>query len=232
MRPTGRPPGSSKTRSPRPIRPPSWVGALHRARQGTVYRDRRGDGCRRAYLQHAFGGAGGPHGRQARGDGPGLCAFRQRDLDHRSGVREPGDPAERSRPHPLSHGHPAEPSRYLFLRHRGRARGPRIGGGCDGRSGGHRGRRSDGPHRDGAAGSAHDLDPRARGVGVGIGAGGLERSHRGMLRFEHPSLGVAGVGASLPISDALFPVRRQEGGITTGVALHNLDRVRGCCAAT
>ena len=45
----------------------------------------------------------------------------------------------------------------------------------------------------------------------------------GMLRFEHPDLGVAGVGASPPVSDALFPVRRQEGGITTGVALHNLE---------
>ena len=45
----------------------------------------------------------------------------------------------------------------------------------------------------------------------------------GMLRFEHPALGVAGVGAGPPVSDALFPVRRQEGGITTGVALHNLE---------
>ena len=38
----------------------------------------------------------------------------------------------------------------------------------------------------------------------------------GMLRFEHPDFGVAGAGASQPLSDALFPVRRQEGGITTG----------------
>ncbi len=45
----------------------------------------------------------------------------------------------------------------------------------------------------------------------------------GMLRFAHPALGVAGVGASPPVSDAIFPVRRQEGGITTGVALHNLE---------
>ena len=44
----------------------------------------------------------------------------------------------------------------------------------------------------------------------------------GMLRFDHPDIGVAGMGASPPVSDALFPVRRQEGGITTGVALHNL----------
>ena len=45
----------------------------------------------------------------------------------------------------------------------------------------------------------------------------------GMLRFEHPDLGVAGAGASPSVSDALFPVRRQEGGINTGVALHNLE---------
>ena len=49
----------------------------------------------------------------------------------------------------------------------------------------------------------------------------------GMLRFEHPALGVAGVGASPPVSAALFPVRRQEGGITTGVALHNLESSPG-----
>ncbi len=49
----------------------------------------------------------------------------------------------------------------------------------------------------------------------------------GMLRFDHPDFGVAGVGASLPLSDALFPVRRQEGGITTGVALHNLESSPG-----
>ena len=45
----------------------------------------------------------------------------------------------------------------------------------------------------------------------------------GMVRFDHPGIGVAGVGASTPVSDAIFPVRRQEGGITTGVALHNLE---------
>ncbi len=49
----------------------------------------------------------------------------------------------------------------------------------------------------------------------------------GMLRFEHPDFGVAGVEASPPVSDALFPVRRQEGGITTGVALHNLESSPG-----
>ena len=44
----------------------------------------------------------------------------------------------------------------------------------------------------------------------------------GMLRFDLPGIGVAGVGVSSPISDALFPVRRQEAGINTGVAVHNL----------
>ena len=45
----------------------------------------------------------------------------------------------------------------------------------------------------------------------------------GMLRFDLPGIGEAVVGASQPVSDALFPVRRQEGGITTGVAIHNLE---------
>ena len=49
----------------------------------------------------------------------------------------------------------------------------------------------------------------------------------GMLRFEHPALGVAGVGASPPVRDVLFPVRRQEGAITTGVAIHNLESSPG-----
>ena len=44
----------------------------------------------------------------------------------------------------------------------------------------------------------------------------------GVLRFDLPGIGVAGVGASLPIADALFPARRQAGGISTAVAIHNL----------
>ena len=43
----------------------------------------------------------------------------------------------------------------------------------------------------------------------------------GVLRFDLPGIGVAGVGASQPVRDALFPARRQEGGIRTGVALRN-----------
>ena len=45
----------------------------------------------------------------------------------------------------------------------------------------------------------------------------------GVLRFNLPDIGVAGVGASTPVRDVVFPVRRQEGGINTGVAIHNLE---------
>ena len=45
----------------------------------------------------------------------------------------------------------------------------------------------------------------------------------GMLRFDLSAIGEAVVGASPPVGDALFPVRRREGGITTGVAVHNLE---------
>ncbi len=45
----------------------------------------------------------------------------------------------------------------------------------------------------------------------------------GVLRFSLPGAGVAGVGASEPVADALFPARRLAGGINTGVALRNLE---------
>ena len=43
----------------------------------------------------------------------------------------------------------------------------------------------------------------------------------GVLRFDLPGIGVAGVGASPPVRDALFPARRQAGGISTAAAIHN-----------
>ena len=43
----------------------------------------------------------------------------------------------------------------------------------------------------------------------------------GVLRFDLPSIGVAGVGASQPVRDAIFPARRQAGGISTAAAIHN-----------
>ena len=49
----------------------------------------------------------------------------------------------------------------------------------------------------------------------------------GALRYDLPAIGEAVVGASPPLSDALFPVRRRAGGITTGVALQNLESSPG-----
>ena len=43
----------------------------------------------------------------------------------------------------------------------------------------------------------------------------------GVLRFDLPRIGVAGVGASQPVQDAIFPARRQAGGISTAAAIHN-----------
>ena len=45
----------------------------------------------------------------------------------------------------------------------------------------------------------------------------------GVLRFDIAGIGVAGVQVSQPLRDAIFPVRRREGGIATGMALHNRE---------
>ena len=45
----------------------------------------------------------------------------------------------------------------------------------------------------------------------------------GMLRFDLPHVGMAVVGAGTPVGDAIFPVRRREGGINTEIAIHNLE---------
>ena len=45
----------------------------------------------------------------------------------------------------------------------------------------------------------------------------------GVLRFDAPGIGVAGVGAGQPVRDAIIPVRRQMGGVNTGAALRNLS---------
>ena len=45
----------------------------------------------------------------------------------------------------------------------------------------------------------------------------------GVLRFDFPGVGVAGVGAGQPLRDALFPARRQAGGISTAAAIRNLQ---------
>ena len=43
----------------------------------------------------------------------------------------------------------------------------------------------------------------------------------GVLRYSVPGVGVIGVGAGMTVRDALFPARRQQGGIRTAAALHN-----------
>ena len=48
----------------------------------------------------------------------------------------------------------------------------------------------------------------------------------GVLRFTIPSLGVAGVGASEPVSDAIFSARWMKAGINTGAAIRNLSPER------
>ena len=49
----------------------------------------------------------------------------------------------------------------------------------------------------------------------------------GLLRFDLPGVGAGVVGASPPLGDAIFPVRRQEGGINTWAAIHNLESSPG-----
>ncbi len=43
----------------------------------------------------------------------------------------------------------------------------------------------------------------------------------GVIRFSIPDIGIAGVGASQPLSGFIAPVRRKLGGINTGVAIRN-----------
>ena len=45
----------------------------------------------------------------------------------------------------------------------------------------------------------------------------------GVLRFDLPGIGVAGVGTSQPVQDAIFPARYQAGGISTAAAIRNLS---------
>ena len=44
----------------------------------------------------------------------------------------------------------------------------------------------------------------------------------GVLRFDIPTIGVAGVGASEAVNAAIFPARRMAAGINTGAAIRNL----------
>ena len=50
-----------------------------------------------------------------------------------------------------------------------------------------------------------------------------DRPIGGVLRFGLPGIGVAAVGVSQPVRDAIFPVRHQAGGISTAAAIRNLS---------
>ena len=54
---------------------------------------------------------------------------------------------------------------------------------------------------------------------VGVVSGGYVG---GFLRFDSMAVGVAGVGAAEPLNDALFPARREAGGINTRAAVRHL----------
>ena len=45
----------------------------------------------------------------------------------------------------------------------------------------------------------------------------------GVVRFQIPGIGIAGVGASEPLGGFIVPVRRVSGGINTGIAVHNVE---------
>ena len=53
----------------------------------------------------------------------------------------------------------------------------------------------------------------------------------GFLRFAHPEIGVAGVGTSGAVQNAIFPARHQVRGIRTGMAIRNLkpDAIEVTC---
>ena len=64
--------------------------------------------------------------------------------------------------------------------------------------------------------STHGQGELVTGSVTVVSDGGLG----GVLRFDLPGIEVAGVGASPPVRDALFPARRQ-GGLSTAAAIRN-----------
>ena len=66
--------------------------------------------------------------------------------------------------------------------------------------------------------STHGRGPLVTGSVKVLAAGPMG----GVLRFDSPDIGVAGVGTAPPLQDAIFPARRQESGINTGAAIRNL----------
>ena len=89
-------------------------------------------------------------------------------------------------------------------------------------------------HEDGALGIRTELAPLGERTLSTHGRGDLVTGSvqvvangplGGFLRFDSPGMGVAGVGAIPPVSDVIFPARRQKGGINTGAAIRNLTGI-------
>jgi hypothetical protein len=61
---------------------------------------------------------------------------------------------------------------------------------------------------------------------VAAGSALVESDHvvSGVIRFSIPGIGIAGVGASQPMSHFITPVRRKKAGISTGVAVVNTEQ--------
>ena len=57
---------------------------------------------------------------------------------------------------------------------------------------------------------------------VGSAVVNSDSTVRGVVRFNIAGIGIAGVGSSTPLRGFLTPVRRQIGGINTGVAVLNI----------
>ena len=227
-RPTGRRPGSSMRRSPPPIRPTSRgrCAAMHPAGDGSAPwpwkwtpAPASSSPCR-CFRWIAS--------RRRPGGGPGLCAFRQWGRHHlRSGVRESIHPAEPSRAHPLSYGHPPIRPAIYFYDTEGNPIAAEsvvdLTGDLEIRE-------------DGGLTVLTEMEPlgvltvSTHGQGALVSGSVKVLSNGpigGMLRYNLPHIGEAVVGASPPLSDAIFAVRRREEGITTGVALHNLESSPG-----
>ena len=73
----------------------------------------------------------------------------------------------------------------------------------------------------------HGMGDRVTTGSVKVVSDGSGSSIGGVLRFDLQidmnRVGVAGVGASQPVRDAIFPARRMENGINTGAAFRNLS---------
>ena len=60
-------------------------------------------------------------------------------------------------------------------------------------------------------------------LAVGSAVVNSESTLGGVIRFDISGVGIAGVGAGVPLSGFITPVRRVAGGINTGIAIYNTE---------